>query len=307
MDRNDCGDWVRSITRRMIKPFVCFLLSLTAANIASAQEVEPNEFVPLPDGTNLAFGYYLYGHDTDFSFARGPTVKGSGVEINLFNARYVHFDYIAGLPAGFQIFQVFGSESAAHVDGQSLGSAFGASNTALSAFFWPYSSVARKQYLNVTGFVYPPTGTYDKNSPINVASALGGTGWVGDVQAGWDHGIGDHFSYDLAFDARFYGDVTRPGGLRVSQSNDYRLQAWANWNWTRAFQTAIGWESILGGTQRTNGFNNGTKSEFERLRFSNSLFVAANAQILVELNHDFVTVGGFKQPFGLTTRFVYAF
>ncbi len=283
------------------------LLSLALARVACAQEVEPNEFVPLPDGTNLLFGYYSYGHNDSFNIARGPTIKDSGLETNIFNSRYVHFDYIHGIPAGVQIYQAFGSESGAHVGTTRIGSAFGASNTTLSAFIWPYASVAKKTYFNITGFVIPPDGTYDKNSQINLNTVFGGVGWAGDVQAGFDQGIGQHFSYDLAFDAAFFGDATRPGGLRIQEANTYRLQGWANWNWTRAFQTSIGWESILGGSEMTNGVPNGTKAEFERLRVATSLFVAPNAQVLLELNHDFVAVGSFKQVFGATTRFVFAF
>ncbi len=302
-----CGTLPHKLKRWAFAAAACLAVSASGAAVASAQEVEPNEFTSLPDGTNIAFLYYAYGHNDSYSIANGPKIKGSGIETNVINARFVHFDYIFGVPAGVQIYQAFGSLSAGHVGTQSLGSAFGASNVTLSAFFWPYSSVATKTYWNITGFVIPPTGTYDKNSPINLDTVFGGIGWAGDVQTGFTKGIGEHFSFDLGFDARFYGDATRPGGLRIRTANDYRLQGFANWNWTRAFQTSVGWESLLGGTQTANGVNDGSKTEFERLRLVSSLFVAPNAQALLELNHDFVAVGGFKQSFGLQTRFLYAF
>ncbi len=283
------------------------LLSLTTARHASAQEIEPNEFVPLPDGTTLYVGYYSYGHVDSYNVARGPTIGNSGLETNIVNTRFVHFDYIDGIPAGVQLYQAFGSESGGHIGTDRLGSSFGAANTTLSAFIWPYSSVANKTYFNITGFLIPPDGSYDKNAALNVDTVFGGIGWAGDLQAGFDQGIGEHFSYDLGFDTAFFGDVTRPGGLRLREADSYRLQLWANWNWTRAFQTSIGWESILGGTQTSNGIDNGGKAEFERLRVATSLFVAKNAQVLLELNHDFVAVGGFKQSFGATMRVVYAF
>ena len=81
---------------------------LLPATRAGAQEIEPYEFVVLPAGTNLAIGYYVYGHDTDFNIAGGPTIKDSGVEVNLFVARYVHYTSVLGYPAGFQIYQAFG-------------------------------------------------------------------------------------------------------------------------------------------------------------------------------------------------------
>lgn len=301
------GTALRTLKRWLAGTAACLLLLAGGAAIASAQEILPNEFVAPPDGLNIVFGYYTYGHDTTFNIAGGPTIKGSGLEINVGVARYVHIDYILGQPAGFQIIEVFGSESDGHVGTARLGSAFGASNVALSAFFWPYVSVAKKEYFNVTGFIYPPIGTYDKNAAVNLASAQGSYGWVGDIQLGWDQGIGEHFSYDLGFDGRFYGDVTAPGGLRTKQDPDVRLQAWLNYNWTRAFQTSIGWESLLGGAATTNGFNNGNKTEEERLRAATSLFVAPTTQLLLQLDHDFVRVGGFKQDFGAQLRVLYAF
>lgn len=303
-------DW-SSLRGRLIRwvagAAACVALSTTAGGTASAQEIEPNEFVPAPAGVNLAIGYYLYGHNEDYNIAKGPTIKKSGLEVNVGIARLVHYFDVAGHPAGIQVLEAFGSESAGHIGSTSLGSAFGASNTILSAFIWPYASTEKKQYLIIAGFILPPVGTYDKYAALNLASAFGYQGWSGDVQLGWDQGIGDHFSYDVSVDFRAFGDTTAPGGLRNTKDNDYRFQAWANWNWTRAFQTSIGYEGFIGGEGQTNGVFNGSKSENERVRAAASLFVAPNAQILLEVNHEFVSVGGFKQTFGATGRVVYIF
>jgi hypothetical protein len=41
---------------------VGLVLLLGSAGTASAQEIEPNDFLPLPDGTNINLGYFVYGH-----------------------------------------------------------------------------------------------------------------------------------------------------------------------------------------------------------------------------------------------------
>lgn len=285
----------------------CLALATAAAGRASAQEIEPNEFVPAPDGTNLAIGYYIYGDNTSYNVKKGPTISDSGVQVNVGILRLVHYDYVAGMPAGVQVLEAFGNESAAHIGSEGLGSATGASNLNLSAFIWPYANTEDKQYLIIAGFIYPPVGTYNKYQAVNLATAFTPSyNWTGDVQVGWDMGIGDHFSYDLSFDYRDFGDNTSPAGLQT-RTPDYRLQAWANWNWTRAFQTSIGWESILGGRQYTDGQFNGATSQFERLRVAASMFVAPNAQVLVEFNHDVSAPGGFKQDFGATARLLFIF
>jgi hypothetical protein len=320
------------LERWVFVAIVC-LSFLAAGGTATAQEIQPNEFVPLPAGTNIILGYYFYGHNSGFNLKGGPSAKDSGLEVNIPLARYVHFTSLFGMPAGFQIYQAFGSESGGHIGPEGLGSAFGASNPALSAFIWPYANVAKKQYFVITGFIYPPIGTYDKNSALNLASALSNSiGWAGDVQFGWDHGIGDHFSYDLAFDVRAYGDTTGPfppppsagflGSQVTSKNPEFRLQAWANWRFNPVFQAAIGWESLLGGAAYAGG--NGAlsaetgglipskgvlvgKSERERLRVAGSMFLSPRSQVLLELNHDFVAIGDFRQVFGATARFFYIF
>ena len=294
-----------ALARRLLQLGLGVLLAMGAATRARAQEIEPYEFTPLPAGTNLAIGYYVYGHNTDFNIARGPTIKDSGLEVNIGVARYVHFIDIAGHPAGFQVIQPFGSESAAHIDGERVGSAFGAQNIQLSAFIWPYVNTATKTNVNLTGFIYPPTGTYDRRSPINV----GDNRWRGDVQLGLTQGITENLAFDASFDVQFYGDNTEyfPGNTRLSQDPTYRAQIWANWRWNPAFTTSLGYEGFFGGSQQLNGFFNGSKTEEQRIRANAALFVTPRIQTMLELNHDVKVVGGFKQDFGTTLRVVYVF
>lgn len=296
---------VRPFLQLGLGSLVCLLLAMGAARKASAQEIQPYDFVPLPAGTNLAIGYYVYGHQTEFNIARGNTIKDSGIEVNLGIGRYVHFTDIAGYPAGFQIVQIFGSLSGAHIDGQRLGSAFGAQNIALSAFIWPYVNTATKTNFNVTGWLYPPTGTYDERSPIN----LGDNRWRGNLQLGVSQGITDNLAFDLGFDTQFYGDNTDyfPGNRRFSQDPTFRTQLWVNWRWNPAFTTSIGYEGLFGGSQQVNGTFGGGKTEAQRIRANASLFLTPRLQTMLELNHDVKSVGGFKQDFGTTLRVAYVF
>ena len=280
-------------------------LAASLANGAKAQEIQPYDFTPLPAGTNLALGYYVYGHQTDFNVAGGSTIKGSGLEVNVGVARYVHFVDVGGHPAGFQITQSFGSLSAAHIDGQRLGSAFGAQTTGLSAFIWPYVNTASKTNVNTTFWIYPPTSTYDSRSPIN----LGDNRWKGDFQLGLGQGIGDHFSFDLGYDVTIYGDNGSyvPGFRRLSEDPTHRLQSWANWRWSPAFTTSIGYTAIFGGDQKVNGFFDGSKTEVQRIRANAALFLTPRLQTMLEVNHDVKVTGGFKQEIGATLRVLFVF
>lgn len=279
--------------------------SVAGAGAAKSQEIEPYEFVPAPAGTNLLLGYYIYGHDTQYSVSGGPTVKNSGLEVNIAIARYVHFFDLGGHPAVLQILQPFGSESAGHIDDQRLGSAFGAQNTWLGGAFWPYSNQATKTYVITDFFIYPPDGTYDPHSALN----LGDNRWDGDVQIGISKGIGDHFSFDASFDTEFYGtnNNAAPLGGRLNQNPTYRGQIFLNWAWSKALSTSIGWEGFFGGREQLDGTFTGAKTEEQRIRAVGSLFLTPTFQTLLELNHDVQNSGGFKQDFGATLRVLYIF
>jgi len=284
---------------------ICLLLTIGSVTRAGAQEIEPYEFVPLPAGTNLAIGYYVYGHNTNFNIARGSTIKGSGLEINVGIARYVHYFEVAGHPAGVQVLQGFGSLSGGHIDGQGLNSAFGAQDTTLSAFIWPYVNTATKTNIIAVGFINPPIGSYDSHAVLN----LGGNRWRGTIELGLSQGLGDNLAFDAAFDVQFYGDNNSyvPGSRRLSQDPTYRAQLWANWRWSPAFTTSIGYEGFFGGSQQVNGFFDGSKTEIQRIRANAALFVTPRVQTMLELNHDVHVVGGFKQDFGATLRVLYVF
>ena len=299
------GGALRSLALLALGGLACLAVSVAGAGGARSQEIEPFEFTPAPAGTNLVLGYYIYGHQTEFSVSGGPTVKNSGLEVNVGVFRYVHFFDLGGHPAGVQILQPFGSLSAGHVDGERLGSAFGAQNTILSAFFWPYAHQARKTYLVLTGFINPPSGSYDPRSALN----LGDNRLSGDVQIGLTKGIGDHFAFDAEFDTVFYGsngNAPITGGT-LNQNPTYRGQLWLNWSWSKAFFTSVGWEGLFGGRQQLDGTFNGNTSYEQRIRGAAGLFLSPTLQTILELNHDVAHSGNFKQDFGATLRVLYIF
>ena len=295
---------------------------LGSAGIASAQTIEPNEFLPAPDGTNINLNYFAFGHQGAFIDPNGTNVPDSHTNAYIGVERFVRFQYLFGQPAAFLVAQNFGSISNPTVGGRNLGTASGASNVNLAASYWPYANFERKDYLVITGFLYPPTGTYNKDQAINFATQYQPNGqynWTGDLQIGWEHGIGERFSYDVGFDARFFGDTTGPiqpgSGIPLSvtthHNNDYRAQLWLTWAWNPALRTAIGYQGFFGGldyfsTPRT-GTVNTSKSFEQQLRGAVTLFLSPRIQTVLEVNGDVARTGGYRQTFGTILRFAYFF
>ena len=285
----------------------CLCIALVFACIMPvtlhAQEDLPGDPIAAPDGTNLLLDYYVYGHERGFKPSGGPEIRRSGLEVNLGAIEYIRYKYIFGMPAGIQVFDIFGSQSGGHIGNQRLGSAVGAQNATVALFLHPIADAATRRYLKIQLTLYPPGGTYDKNSALNV----GPPNWRGQAQAGWEQGIGEHFAYDLAFSVGQTGGTTAPNSIRTRVNPDFQLQGFLIWNWTAAFQTAVGYEGIYGGSIFRNGLRSGQKADFSRLRATAALFVLPSTQVLVELNRDIQREGGFRQAFGATMRIAYIF
>ena len=166
-------------------------------------------------------------------------------------------------------------------------------------------NTATKTNFNTTVFLYPPTGTYDSRSALN----LGDNRWRGDIQLGLTQGFGEHFALDAEFDVQVYGDNNNafPCGRRLSQDATYRTQFWANYRWSAAFSTSIGYEGFFGGDQKLNGFKNGSKTDEHRICANAALFLSPRVQTMLELNHDVASYDGFKQDFGAQLRVLYVF
>lgn len=297
---------------------VCLVCGQTGAN---CQEIEPREFKPADTGTNLNLIYYVHSQNSRFYTTSGRGIPDSNLQVDLGLERFVHYTSLGGMTAGFQIYQGAGASSG-HLGGAGLSPTVGATNTALSAFLWPYENAAEQQYLVFAGFVYPPDGSYDKNKVLGLAPALSSwQGWTGDLQIGWDHAIGTHFSYDAAIDGRFFADTSgpiQPGvpiSVRQHKSAELRAQLWLNWAWNEAFTTSIGYEGFFGGSSYFDqpsilggqGHINTGKSFQQRVRAAGAVFLSPRFQVLLEGNHDVARAGGFKQDWGVILRTLYLF
>ncbi|HKM61592.1 MAG TPA: transporter [Acidisphaera sp.] len=287
--------------------------------------------MPAPDGTSINLFYFDYADSPTFETSgTNLTSNGASNQAYFGTERFVHYDYLFGHPAGFQLIEPFGQFSGSgNISGTPVNNTFGASNVDISAFFWPYANFQQKQYLVLAGFFYPPVGSYNKNQLVNWASLNSGSnGWAGTFQIGWDQGIGDHFSYDLGVDGTFAGDTTgsfAPGsGLPIGVTTKHdpyaRVQLWLNWNWNVALTTSIGYYGTFGGqTSFTNpaatallGLQPGAttvtgKHNEQQLRAAVGQFLSPNFQVLLDVHGDVAASGGFKEVIGTTLRFLYIF
>jgi hypothetical protein len=212
----------------------------------------------------------------------------------------VHFFALGDTPAGFQLVAVNGFQNGS-IGGSNVDTS-GEANTLFAVFAWPGANTATKTYPFAGLYIYPPVNNFGSN---------GAGPWRGAVQLGLNKGIGDNLSFDFTEYTTFFGESTG-GGSRVTTNPTFTLQGWANWNWTPQIETSIGWQSNFGGDGTSVNTTTGTgttlsSSQGQEIRGWISYFFLPQAQVGLEINHDFVDVNQAKNQIGLLFRALYIF
>jgi len=277
-----------------------------------AQTIDPYYLLPLPNGTNELETYGTYQHFNAFQFSNGRNVPNTSLDEYTATIRYAHYVYIAGLPAGLQIFQSVDYATNWQVNGVNYNNApgarkLGASNTTLSAFFWPYANWDNQTFVYTAAYLTPPDGSYSPNNTFNAAYG----GWQGDMQFGALKGFNSNLSVEAAFDADFRGRESLDFGGQRSTDPTYRLQVWANWDWNPALRTSLGYTGVFGGA--VSDWFMGTQTSLERnaetqtIRADVSYWWTPGIMTSFELSHDIQAGGGYQLGIGAQGRIKFLF
>ncbi len=276
------------------------------AQAAWAFEVEPNEYVPAPAGTNVFLGYGIFQSNNSYKPAKGKTVSNdTNLQAYEMLARFATYFNVGGMLGLAEVIQPLGILDNPSIGGTHYANSSGYGDTTVAAALWPINNDATHTYLGVAAYVTLPSGAYSANQTIN----LGGNRVVYDPQVSLHQGLSENWSIDLTGDLIFYGDNTHANaqGGKLTQNTTTQLQAFVNYVWPIKVTTSLGIESELGGNQSVSGENTGQKTEFNRLRLVSSYFVTPRFQLLGEINTDISHVGGYQEAVGITIRSLYVF
>lgn len=100
-------------------------------------------------------------------------------------------------------------------------------------------------YLGITPYLILPTGSYDRNRPLN----LGENRWKFNLQVGFSEGLTERWHVDPTADAMFHGknDDFGAGGQSMRQDRLYQAQAYSAWaratSWNRPRSCRCPWDA----------------------------------------------------------------
>ena len=273
---------------------------------AHAIDVEANDFVDAPDGTNVLLGYYQYQNADRYNSTTTGTFKHkTNLDQNTGIARYVYYNSVFGVHYAAQVLIPFAGLTGTQIGGARLNDTFGAADPIVSVGFWPVANVAQKQYVSIFSYTSLPIGSYNRDQALSI----GTNRWTQDTLIDYTQKWWKGFTTDISGDYIFYGtnsDLALPG-QSLKQKATWVASAWLDYDTTPTSFVAIGWVGNFGGTQTIEGNYTGSKTEFQQIRAEFAYRPQPTLQLLAKVYHDINVVGGFQHDIGIEFRVVKAF
>jgi hypothetical protein len=267
---------------------------------AHALDIDPADYVALPDGTDIALGYARFAHAGRMTLKGGGDVPGSRLNTMLGIVAYARYVNIGGFTIAPHIFIPYGRYGEARAGGAGLPDAQGAGDPFASVTAWLVNRPEENCYFGLSAYVFAPLGAYDAGKPLNI----GGNRWKGVFQAGLVHGVAPKLSAELTVDMTVYGDNRRAGDgtQTLSQRRSWQVQPWLRYNVDPGFALSLGWSASFGGAQRLDGTPAGFTAEAHAVKFDYRRFVTPTLQFAATLSRDFAVNGGFQESARLNLR-----
>ena len=296
----------RSIKRVTASAIVAIALTLACTSRSHAIDVEANDYVDAPDGTNVVIGYYSFQHANEYnSTVAGTSSSRTHLDQNTGIFRYVYYNSIFNVHYVAQFLIPVASLNNVQIDGAHLNNTFGAADPILSVGVWGISNPAKKQYLTLFSYTSVPPGSYSSDHALSI----GTNRWSEDIQANYTQRWWKGFGTDFDLDYIYYGDNSNANVLNqtLKQKSSWQAEAWLNYDITLTSFVAVGWLGEYGGTQTIDGVPTGNKTEYQQIRAEYAFRPTPTIQLLAKVYHDINVVGGFEHDIGFTARFVKAF
>jgi hypothetical protein len=274
------------------------ILALLPAGVM-ALDTDADDYVASPAGTNLALLYFQHVQ-REALYANGDRVAGnSGLDSDTGILRVVHFTKIGDYVVDPQFILPFGHERATN-DASSLGSASGLGDLILAATTWVINDEKANTYLGITPFLFLPTGTYDRNRPMN----WGENRWKLTLQSGYQRGITDKVSIVFIGDATFFGDNSDFGstGATLRQDTLYQAQFYVRYTWSEKIDSFVGYSYLGGGASSINGAGQNDRQRETKFSIGGGYNFTPELELFGAYGQDISMANGFKESHRVNLR-----
>ncbi|MFL9609396.1 transporter [Methylobacillus sp. Pita2] len=294
-------------TQKLRHDYLSACMALLLAGPAYAVDVNSQDFIPAPAGTNAMLGYFTYTTRDSFVPTRGSTIRhDTSLDSFVGIFRYARYMDVGGFRVGPQVLLPYGRLSNGSLGGVSLDSASGSADPIFAAPVWLVTNPSTN--LVVVPYLYVPVGSYDAGRTLNV----GENRWKFDFQFGGTQVIAHDFTLHVSGDVMWYGkndDAMGTGVGTLKQDNTYQFQSWLSYAppSDKTWNFAVGYSKYWGGRQRIDGIENGQATKADQVRLEVSKFLTPSFQVQGLVQKDIDMQGGFKEDFRTTLRLLKLF
>ncbi|WP_321860441.1 transporter [Pseudomonas paraveronii] len=280
------------------------ILCLQRSIVCHALDVDPGDYTPMPDGTQLGLLYLQHAERHDY-YARGNQLSD---KYNLYSdvaiLRGVSYQAFAGLLTNIQLLLPFGHLSTGG-DIKAMGSESGMGDPILANAIWIYQDPSKNRALGLTQYLFLPIGDYSKNQELNI----GENRWKYVLQGGYMHGIGSSVILDFVADVTFFGDNDSYSArdLTLKQDPQYQMQGFIRYKLSDRAAMHVGYSRLWGGQRTVDGTDLEDESRQAKIMLGGSYFVTPKVQLLATLGRDMSVENGFKEASRLNLRVLYVF
>ncbi|WP_237415175.1 transporter [Acinetobacter nectaris] len=280
------------------------IAALAAYAEGHAAEVMPGDYEQYP--ANATIGVLYYQNMTTNDLYANGTKLGSDYKVvgNLGIARLLHVyqlnDQLTVDPQFLLPFGQLRSKDSA----TNFGKASGVGDLTLAAPL-KYKLNDRKDTLSGVVYLTIPTGSYEKNNPLNI----GANRWKYDFQGAYIKHFTPKFALDITGDIVLYGNNNEYGtnSYKLKTNNSYEFQVMGRYMPSQITSFGIGLGHTWGAENTVNGLPQNDDIKTTNIRLYASHFFGAKDQLQVQVGRDLSVSNGLKEDFHSTLRYAHIF
>ncbi|MCV9878538.1 transporter [Brenneria izbisi] len=260
---------------------------------ASALEITPGDYEPLPAQTTMLLLYYQHAERTDFYLSGKKLSDNYRLNSDIGMLRVIHAiglnDNISISP---QVILPFG-RMAASGEAQALGKTSGIGDLVLGAPVKIRLNTASNDILAFGPYLYLPTGSHDRNDALN----MGENRWRFLLQGAWIHRVSDKWALDTAADVSWVTDNNEygPNAQTQKQKPRYEYQAYMRYQLTPQLALGFGGGYIDGARSSIDGADQNDALRTTYARLTATYFITPTLQVQAQVGRDLHVSQGFEE------------
>lgn len=297
---------------RLLKPILsaksvikyCSTSLLILSTSAYALDVDPGDYAPLPDGSNLGLVYYkTVKRDSSYN-DKHKVSSNSKLDTQVTILRAVHYKKVNDYLMNFQILLPAARFSAGG-DISGLGKETGIGDPILASTIFLNKDATASNSFGIAQYLTLPVGSYDHKRSLNV----GENRWQYVLQLGYIGSITDKLLYDVTGDVTVFGKNTKytENKLTLKQEPQYQMQGYLRYKTSDKSEIYAGYSRHFKGETKVGNQWQRDVSNQQKFMLGASYFLTSRTQILGTLGGDTTVDNGFKEKSSVGLRLLHVF